>query len=362
MLDSRTVFPLPSMIDAIDREWLTAALRVRVPEAMVEDFAIDDVFNATSTSIRLRLMLNEAAAQAGIPEIVYLKGGFQAHSRQLAAMHKLETLGYRDLLPGGGLNAPECYFADWDEAGQHGIVIMEDLTRRGGTFGHLRRTRRPEEVAQGLAQLAHYHSRTWDCPPFDSGGPLGWVRNDPILETPGYRDAMSPDSHREFMTLPRAGAASTYFKDREWMIEAVRKIGVLSRRVPNCIHHGDPNPGNIFFQDDGGVAFFDIVPRRGPAMFEVAYHITLSLDPIDRPHHEQNLVRHYLAELRGRGVEVPEFADAMFQYGVFLTEAMLMCLFNPRGVIPEDMAVAPVMRLSTAMIHHDSLKLLETIA
>ena len=357
----KPLFPIPRKIEEIDREWLTAALRVNAPDVTVLDFRILDVFNATSTSIRLLLTLDDEGRRAGIPDYVYLKGGFQEHSQKLASMHKLETLGYRDLLVGGELNSPICYFADWDEENDHGVIIMEDLTQRGGKFGHLRVTRSPEEVEAGVVRLAHYHARTWDCPTFAPEHPLGWVRQQPILETPGYQHGLSPEGFEEFATLPRAGATSTYFKDREWMIEAVRRIGILSKRVPNCIHHGDPNPGNIFFQDDGNVAFFDIVPRRGPALFEVAYHVTLSLDPIDRPKHEENLVRRYLGELRQLGVNPPSFEDAMFQYGVFLAEAMLMCFFNLPGVIPEDMAVIPVARLTAAMIDHDTRGLIARI-
>jgi len=362
MTSDRSVFPLPLSIDAIDRDWLTAALRVNAPGATVLDFETVDVFNATSTSIRTKLELDEAGKRAGIPDTVYIKGGFQKHSHKLAPMHRLETLGYRDLLGGGELNSPKCYFADWDEEGQHGIIIMEDLTLRGGHFGHLRVTRQPEDVASGVARLAHYHSRTWDCPVYPPEHELGWMRQVPILDTPAYQQCLTPEGYREFETLPRAGAASTYFKNRDWMVEATQRIGELSKQVPNCIHHGDPNPGNIFFQDDGNVAFFDIVPRRGPALFEVAYHITLSLDPMDRPKHEEDLVRHYLDELRSHGVEPPPFEEAMFQFGVFLAEAMIMCFFNLPGVIPEDMAVIPVMRLSTAMIHHDTMGQIATIA
>src|SRR5690349_10955076 len=101
MSERRNVFPLPATVEAIDRPWLTAALAAQTPGVEVLGFTVEDVFNATSTSIRLRLELNEAGLRAGIPENVYVKGGFQAHSRELAPMHRLETLGYRDLLPGG---------------------------------------------------------------------------------------------------------------------------------------------------------------------------------------------------------------------------------------------------------------------
>src|SRR5690606_1715477 len=108
-------------------DWLTAALRTRAPGVTVEDFAIADVVYATSTSVRLDLKLDEAGRRAGIPDSVFVKGGFQTHGRELIFMHRLETLGYRELLPGSALNAPRCYFAEYDDERAQAIVILEDL-------------------------------------------------------------------------------------------------------------------------------------------------------------------------------------------------------------------------------------------
>lgn len=132
--EGHPVFPLPLTIDAIDCEWLTAALRVNAPGVTVRHIEVVNIINATSTCIRLKLDMDEAGKRAGIPETVFFKGGFPEHSRELAFMHKIETLGYRDLLPDGELNTPKCYFADWDEESLQGIVVMEDLQRRGGSL------------------------------------------------------------------------------------------------------------------------------------------------------------------------------------------------------------------------------------
>src|SRR5580692_1015720 len=90
--------PLPLTLEEITRDWLTAALRTKAPDVTVRDFQIVDVIRSTTTKIRLRLDLNDEGKRAGIPEWVILKGGFEAHSRELGHMHEREVRGYRDVL------------------------------------------------------------------------------------------------------------------------------------------------------------------------------------------------------------------------------------------------------------------------
>lgn len=163
------------------------------------------------------------------------------------------------------------------------------------------------------------------------------------------------------MELPRAAAASTYFQDLDWIIDTLQRIETFSKQVPNCIIHGDANPGNVFYERDGTPAFFDTVPRRMPALSEAAYHIALLLDPMDRPHWEAALVRHYLGELQKHGINPPSFEDAMLKYGVFLADALILSLFNAPGIIPEGRAVAFVVRESAAMIDNNTVELLKSI-
>src|SRR5579864_2904352 len=118
-MTERQISPLPLKIEEIDRHWLTAALRTRAPGVTVDNFDIVDVNHGTSTKIRLRLVMDAAGLQAGIPSLVILKGGFESHSSALPFMHENEARFYRDIEPALGLHAPACYFADFDsETGQ----------------------------------------------------------------------------------------------------------------------------------------------------------------------------------------------------------------------------------------------------
>src|SRR5918997_332543 len=104
-------FPLPLTLEEITPAWLTAALCEKAPGVTVRGVGFADMIRGTCTKIRLRLDLDEAARSAGIPDTLFLKGGFEEHSRKLVFLSKTESLGYRDLLSQSSLNTPKCYFA-----------------------------------------------------------------------------------------------------------------------------------------------------------------------------------------------------------------------------------------------------------
>jgi hypothetical protein len=343
--------PLPLQLAEIDREWLTQALRTRVPDATVQAFEIGEVIHGTCTKVRIHLELNEAGRNAGIAESVVLKGGFEEHSRFLMST-KVEPLAYRDLLP-SGLNTPRCYFADFDEDRHQGIVIMDDLDALGATIGHPLRPRSHDEVAETLSMLAQFHARSWNCAPFEPGQPLGWMPSPP-LDHPRIMGYLEPEVWLHYVAMPRGAAASTSFHDPAWAQEAVQKMKLLAARVPNCIVHGDTHLGNTY-ACNGSFGFFDVTPRRGPAIGEASYHITLSMDMAERSIWERHLLKHYLNELRSHGVEdVPSFEDAAFQAGVFLIEGYCLVLVNDTKFMPEPLITAYCARLSSAMLESDT--------
>lgn len=357
--DNEAARPLPLTLEEITPEWLTRALRTRAPDVTVRDVEVADIIRGTCTKIRLRLDLDQAGKDAGIPDMVYLKGGFEEHSRKLTFVLMTEALGYRDLLEGAGLNTPQCYFADWDAGRAQGIVVMEDLTLRGVTFGEPMQPRSHDDVAKSLELLACLHARTWGCGTFAPGGPLGWVETAPPFSRPGLQPYLEPDAWAMYCAMPRGAATSERFKDREWAIRALRRMEELSAQVPNCVIHGDTHLGNTFWEESGGPGFYDIVPRRAPPMAEVCYHITLSLDVADRPKWERALVRHYLDELRRRGVtDLPGFDEAMRQHGAFLIEGFCLVLTNDAYFQPEPPITAYAARFSQAMLDNDTMGLL----
>src|SRR3546814_9502187 len=58
-----------------------------------------------------------------------------------------------------------CYYADWDDDGRgQGLIVLEDLIARGGTFGHSTQHPGIDGVATALEGLAKLHGSLWDSP------------------------------------------------------------------------------------------------------------------------------------------------------------------------------------------------------
>jgi hypothetical protein len=355
--------PLPVSLDQVDPVWLTRALRTRAPGVTVESAEIVDVIRGTCTKIRLRLALDEAGRRAGIPDTVFLKGGFEEHSRELDFVLMTESLGYRDLLGDSPLNTPACYFADYDAERLQGIVIMEDLVRRGAAFGDPLKPLSHDALAASLSLLARFHAQSWGCAAFGPGDRLGWVQTAPPFSRPALKPYLEPAAWDRYVAMPRGAAVAERFQDRAWAIGALERMERLSTQVPNSIIHGDTHLGNTFIEPDGTPGFYDIVPRRAPPMSEVCYHVTLALDPADRPRWERALVRHYLDELRRCGVaDAPDFDEAMRQYGAFLIEGFCLVLTNDAYFMPEAPITAYAARFSQAMLDNDTAHRLAAVS
>lgn len=353
--------PLPLTLAEIDADWLTRALRVWAPGVTVLASEIVEVIPGTCTKIRVRLEMDEAGRRAGIPEVVFLKGGFEDHSRLMYHMHVSEVRAYRDVQPVLNLPSPACYFAGCDEERQQGIVILEDLARRGVTFCHPRVPQTREAVVRRLSELARFHALTWGSAELEPGGRWDWLKQ-PIVSGGGYFGSfLEPDAWARRVAESQAAAASVYFHDPAWMRDTLERMVVLAARLPHVVMHGDTHLGNLYVDPDGTPGFFDSQPHRWPAMVEISYHIAGALDPIDRRRWEVDLVRHYLDELRGHGVAPPSLDAAMSQYAAFLAFGYCIFLINDTVFQPSAINTAYVARFSSAMIDNNSIAVLEAI-
>ncbi len=361
-MPSRDVHPLPIAIEEIDRDWLTAALRTRAPGVAVRACEIVDMKRGTCTKIRLRLHMDNAGRDAGIPETVVLKGGFEPHSRDMAIMHEREARGYRDVFPLLKLPTPACFFADYAASQRQGIVIMEDLAARGVIFCDPLRPHSHEQVARRLGVLAHYHAQTWDSPDFVTGGRWDWLE-DVIATTPKYyAPYLEPEHWERFVNAPRGAAVAKRFLDRDWIRDTFGRMLTLSRRVPQVLVHSDTHLANLYWDRNGAPGFFDSLPGRSPPMEEIAYHVVCALDLADRRRWEGALVRHYLDELARHGVaNPPGFDDAMRQFGAFMARGFIIFLFNESFFQDEAINTAYTARFSAAMLDHDTRGLLSAI-
>ncbi|MCW1428460.1 ecdysteroid 22-kinase family protein [Novosphingobium sp. JCM 18896] len=354
-MSAASYFPLPVTVEGVTAEWLTAALRQRTPGVTITGAEVVDTIFTTCSKIRLRLDRDAAAVAAGIPELIIVKGGFEEHARKLDHMHLREVRGYRDIYPEVPLPHPRCFFADFDPEARQGIIIMEDLVAKGVEWCHATRPQSHEQVAQRLALLAAFHAKTWDSAAIKPGGKWDDLVDFFEVMQGFFDDKASPANWARFLGLPRGVAVAERFKDHGWMLEAWRKTVAFSKTMPHCVLHGDIHLGNLYIDTDGTPGFLDTLASTGPAMLEVSYHISASIDLADRRNWEGALVRHYLDALAANGVTPPSFDEAMHQYGVFLVYGHFIWMTTESKYQPETVNTANTARMSQAMLDHDTI-------
>ncbi len=356
-------FPLPLTEAEITPAWLTAALRTRAPGATVEAVEIIGAVRGTTTKYKLRLTLDDAARDAGIPERMILKGGFEPHSRAVGMdqMFEREAAAYRDVFPVMPLPTPTCYFADYDDEGKQGIVLIEDLTLRGVTFCTVLKPQGFDQVARRLRVLAKFHAQSWASPELAPGGRWGHLHSFFGIMQPFYEHYVSPEVWARFVAAPRGAASSVRFSDREWVIATWPKMTAYADSLPQCVIHGDIHLGNLYEDADGSPGFFDALASTAPGLLEVAYHISGSLDSADRRRWEGALIQIYLDELRANGVDAPAFDEALRQYTVLLLYGHFIFFTNEVERQGEPLNCAVVSRVSAAMVDLDYLNVIETV-
>lgn len=361
MTSNVSLHPLPTQIEGLSTPWLEAALQSRNPGIGLKDSEILDINNGTCTKIRIRLDLDEAGREAGIPERVILKGGFEAHSRMMAPyMHKQEIHSYADVLPHTPLRFPDCFFAGFDAEAKQGIVIMDDLVARGVEFCHPQKPQAPEQVAKRLSRLAQHHAMTYGRESeFAPGGRFAWATH--TGDSGHFESILVPDTWQGYIDSARGAAASTCFHDLDWMIRAKNRFNAFSKAQPPVLIHGDTHLGNLYIDVDGEPGFFDSLPHKSAAMQEITYHITCALDVPDRRAHERDLVAHYRYELVSHGADVPPLDELMRQFGIFLANGYMIFIVNASEFQPEAINTAYTARYSAAMLDHDTMGLIERL-
>jgi aminoglycoside phosphotransferase (APT) family kinase protein len=104
-----------------------------------------------------------------------------------------------------------------------------------------------------------------------------------------------------------------------------------------CMVHGDPHPGNLFFEQDGTPGFLDWQRlMQCDWAHDVAYFIIGNLDVSACVAHERDLLAGYLQQLAAQGVSAPDWDDAWLDYR---RHAMYGLVWN---VVPPVMQPAEV--------------------
>ena len=365
---------LPVTMDDITADYLTGMLQDYAPGVSISRIEQTDVWHGFTTVMRYRIEVNDVGKEAGLGPTIIVKCGLEKHSPSRSRTYAMEALAYRNILPELGLKIPKTYFSDVEPAQRQTLLLMEDMTARGVTFGHYAETHSLEQAKKYIIALADFHARTWESPDIKPGG--RWESKGRFeygkgqwFGVPNNGIAMLTDYLREFgflkpehwatcLAQPRCAAVSKYLLDPEWAELAVIVAANVGQRAPKCIIHGDTHLGNLYWEPDGAAAFFDPAPRIEAGYSEIIYYLINCLDPMDRRRHEHDLTRLYISELKRRGVTPPEFDDMWRQMCLMSAYGHMVFVINKPvdfsgAYQTEEFNIAHTMRYSTFLMDHN---------
>lgn len=342
---------LPRSLADVSPAWFSAALSQRYPGTRVTGLTPGTVINGMATKARYLLRYNAAGDAHGLPGSMWLKSGFEAHSARSAQLYAAEVNFFRDIAPAAGINTPATYFEAVDPSTGNGVLLMEDLSERGVTFGTQTQPISPDVAASLLAVQARYHSFLLRRPDAD----LGWLSVGGAIHSVDvageYLDFWPTASAR-----PRWAHVPAVLDDPGRIESGMRTMLALDRGEGRWLVHGDPHLGNLFFDASGNGGFLDWqTVMRGSWAFDLAYFLIMSLNVADRRAHERDLIRDYLERLRAEHGLAPGFDDGWTAYRQHAMWSFLTVLC-PVERQSEEICQAHAERVGAALVDLETLE------
>lgn len=364
-----TGFPLNP--DELTPEWLTDALRKDgcIKNARVVSLTRDVIGEGVGFLGQIaRLTPTYDQIEDGAPRT--LIGKFPTADeggRELAGMYGLylcEVNVYRHLMPEIPLRTPRCYFHAISDDATTFLFLLEDMGA-SGRMGDQVKGCSLDEARLAVREVARLHAAWWDHPRLAD---LNWLplASDTwkIVLTEGFTAGLQPCLERfgHLMTPAQRAAAPTLNQ------RALRAMED-NATAPLTVLHGDYRLDNMFFGTPGGEYEFAAidwqVSCRGWGVYDVAYFLTLNLEPSIRREQEMNLLREYHAVLNDHRTSGTAYSwdacrteyvrsVALMFAGAFSTAASLDPA-NERGVALFDMMIGS---LATAV---DDLQALDVL-
>lgn len=332
--------------------WLTQALSLRCPGAVVAKVSLDEVEDGTNSRARIAVTYE---AGSGPPSVFVKREGRIVHRLALLALGAVAT---EARLASSGvdlpLEHPRPYAAGVDASRLAAIVVMDDVANASGRPNGATKALSVEEVRDGLAGLASLHAAFWGRPlpeglQFLRPWKLGriWAPVSAASLARGLRRL------KDVATDVRAPAGV----DARRLERQFRASASLALTGPQTVLHGDPHPGNTYALPGGRTGFYDWqLVRTGNWSHDVGYFLAGSLSVSDRRRFERELLDGYLDSLSSLGVAAPGADDAWDQYRATPAFGLgtWMHTFSAGSFQPEDVCLATIERFATAYADLDT--------
>lgn len=301
---------LPQTAVELNADWFSEALGVRVNTVTLEDAH-------SGTTGRAQVMVQYAQASpktSSLPSRFFIKlpptDPQQRAFVTSSGMGVQEARFYRDLSAEVPVRVPRCYFADWDETGEHYVMVLEQLQDAQCTFRNTATRYSQDYLRAVLSCFARLHAHYWESPRLDKD--LGWIG--PIKQHEIARKLLPRTLSEHGAKMPPIfSELCELYLDNE---DALHK---LWREGDATLVHGDVHDGNLFYDERlGEPGFLDwAVLAKGPAMRDVAYFLAGTLGPEEQVEQSPRLLQAYSDGLQQRGLEtVPGLAELQRQYAI----------------------------------------------
>ena len=344
---------LPSRIEEITPVWLTEALQEAFPGAEVRGLTQTHFIDGTAQKIRYQV--DYAPGGPAGPPSLWVKGGFDPKGAQQGDAFANEVRFFRDLAPRLQINLPGCFFGGVDSRSNNGVVVLEDLLRRGVTFGRATEPLSPEQAARVLSLQAQLHARFWRS---DEVRAFPWLRAGGAIAGAGMVDQFF-GFWDAYSALPRFQFLTSAQRERQRVQTAMNALIRDLRDHPVCLIHGDSQGGNLFFDPDGAPGYLDWQHcMLGNWAFDLAGFVITSVTVADRRAHERDLLAHYLRELAAAGASAPGFDEAWRDYARYAMWAF-MWVMCPVEAHPEEVCSLNAERACAAIEDLGTLTKLE---
>lgn len=316
---------LPMSFEEVTPEWLTEALSPRFPGIRIAGYQRGSIYAGTSSSAQLVLDYAERAGHAGLPEAVYIKGGFNDVMRRRVWQGLIQEaqfyVHFGDKMP---VNISGYFFAGIDEEAKQGILLLEDLSARKVRFGSNLVPVSADLMARILEQMALYHGKFWQAP---------LLADYQHWRTPQrlFLDWMfRPKNWEEIKTRAYAKLVPQILPDRDFAVRALHRLWSINDALPQTLQHGDLHGGNMFFESDGRPGFLDWQTTfPGAVGHDLTHQMVTAMDTETRRANEVPLLRHYLEALRATGVDAPSFDALFLSYRQNIMHDMSSSVGNP---------------------------------
>ena len=353
---------IPMGWDLVTPEWMTDVLTGGNGDARVVSLRPGEPDEGTASRRRIFIEYNDAGKAAGLPPRVFCKSTHRLENRFIIGMNggiEAEVSFFNTVLPELDVEAPKCYFANFNPRTLNSIIVMKDMADEVEfcsdavelTEAHAR------DQMELLARLhsAYYQS---DALTTKLSAWNNWEDYFAITaREAGFEDACQ----RGFAQAKEVIPPALFAREAEIWPATVASIA-LHAKLPRMLVHSDVHLKNWYIVGPGKMGLNDWqCSCKGHWSRDLSYALSTCLSVEQRREWERGLLRHYLDCMRAAGVPEIAFDDALLAYRRQMFGALAWWT-GTLGQPPEAPAMQPpetslkfIGRMTRAMDDLDSL-------